>query len=728
MEDFSTAGEIGQRLAASLPILRRNFEIAQAKTEELNPERRLNVAFYLGQQWVEYDQGIGLVPTTTGVEDIEPIVNNVIRPILDDRCAVIINSTPKMEVVATTQQLADLTNAKLANQAAEAFWHKYALQNLFSQAHLVAALKYNVFVFVDWNYLIGRVKKVGNTFVPEGDIQLELVPPENVFVDPRADRVTPEGTEPTNAQWLFRLKTVDIGEILQHPYWQTRRIEKSEATGTSIFYGGVPPEEEITAMQIEDYIPEKEVSASIGKSGSPGKMVRLLIYIERQSGAFPHGRYAVIMPDNNWHILEYREELPYATKSYPGLFNAVMWVDSPMPGRLAGNSRVTDARPLQVEINRILTQWRDLRNNVRPWLLVDEDSGITAETLQRANSVFIARYRSSIGGAEPKLVWPGGLMMESQTAMNEIVWLIHQIEDKIGIHSPAYHPHKEGTTLGEIQLIELKDQMRLKNNEAQRAEIGFYAPTMKLILQLAQRFFSEERLVSFFGSAGKATVRRFKGADLQFQDLMIKPGSSMELSRGLQIALTLRAAELGLFQSQDPMEARMLKLDFADALSLGITAEMTIDQMQRQVQRDENVRMVDGEEPAIEFFHDDAIHMQEIVRFLLSADFINLPKEQKDAVRMRLLAHYNLHKEKLSSNNEIAGLVQGALLEENQHARQFVGGLIGGAIPTADGRMLVPQEMPGTPKSGNLIGGKGLPQNQGQVGGFPETPAGESPQ
>jgi hypothetical protein len=289
--------------------------------------------------------------------------------------------------------------------------------------------------------------------------------------------------------------------------------------------------------------------------------------------------------------------------------------------------------------------------------------------------------------------------------VNTITTLTRRAEDKMEAHSAAYHPHTSSTTLGEIEIMKLEDVSR-QGADIARAESNVYAPTVKLLLQLCQRFYTNERMIRFFGDKNKATVVKFKGSDLHFEDVMIVPGTSLKKSRALQVQMALRAAELGMFSSQDPQEAARLRQDLADHLTLNLTVESTDDQLDTNNAKDENQQMLEGIEPPVEWSDNHFIHKRWHMRVLKSSDFRNLPEPTKTTVRAIVMHHNDMHTEAME-----ADLAQGEIgmriAAEAAMAQQQggMGGAVGGAMPTADGRMLVPQEAPGSPKSGNLVGG-----------------------
>lgn len=712
--NLEALGEYGTRVNQLIPQIRTNFDVARELTERLNPERKLNQNYYLNLQWSFWDGDHGEIRSNAPVGeggDLEPVTMNVVALQLDARVANMVNATPVMDVTAATNEMADIAAANLANDAAHAMWHHLALSDVHARGHKVAGTRYNCFLKTLFDPYAGDIGEDGN---PMGEIACEIVPPERVFVDPLADRVMPERTLSSDARWLYELCVQDVGFLVNHPTWSKEARQETTQAGNTVIYGGVPPVEEITPcdstaasdgeQNLDDTYQKDSRRASEGastfaKKGDPtpkGKVVRIVYYYEHKSPTYPHGRFAAFLPDNGWHVLEYRDELPYATKEHKtGLFPWVMYVDVFVPGKLTGRCRMSGARPLQDELNIAATSWRQTRGAMPPMILADRNSSITAEKLRGASVATIFEYDSAIGGNAPTVTLPSGVTNEAQLAMAEIQTLTRMCEDQMDAHTVSAYPRNSATTLGELEIMRLEDETKLKTNDVKRAEQTVYAPHMKLVLRMMQRFYTEPRMLMFFGADGKGSLRRFLGSELHFKDVRIVPGSSTEASRSLKVALSIRYMELMAATQMQPEEAKQFRLDMAQMLDLQLTHAMTTDQLQAKKQRDECFRMIDGERGIVPGpFDDHAIHRNEIARCALSPEVENLPQPKKNNVLEQFVIHDTYHAEGMKNTigrPEVAEALNAALSEEPL-----------GAQP-----MQPPAPMPGMPPD---IGGGELSQ------------------
>ena len=654
--------KFGERVVQLIPQLRENYEVAKELTERLNPERKLNISYYFGRQWAFWDGNVGEVKSREDtISEFAPVTLNVLAPQLDTRVANLVNGTPMMDVTAATDEMSDVAAADLANQAAMGMWSSDCLPDTYSRLHKTAGMRYNCFLKTLFDPYAGDI---GDDGEPMGEIVDEVIPPERVYVDPLADRVMPERKLSGDARWLFELCTQDIGFVINHPSWKEAREEKTEA-GNTVIYAGVPDADDIKdhdsiaastgEHNLGDVLGIDQTKAAQGASTfakkgdiSPhGKIVRIVYYYEHKSPNYPHGRFAAFLPDNDWHVLEYRDELPYATKEHKtGLFPWVMAVDVFVAGTLAGRCRMTGARPPQDELNIAATSWRTTRGAMPPMFLADRSSGITAQKLRGAGPATIFEYDSTIGGNPPTAISQPAVNQEAQLAMQEIQTLTRLCEDQMDAHSIATYPRNSATTLGEMEIMRLEDETKLKTNDVKRAEQTVYAPHIKTRLRLMQRFYTEPRMLMFFGAEGRGSLKRFMGSELHFKDVRILPGTSSEANRSLKVALSIRYMELVATTPMEPDEAKQFRLDMGKMLDLQITHSQTTNQKQAKKQLDECFRILDGEKNILPGpFDDPAIHCQTIVDFAISPEVENLPQPRRNDVLQELTLHYDYHKQ-----------------------------------------------------------------------------------
>lgn len=746
IEAFKAAsdGQIAISVLRCLDQFKENFAVAEEGTKFLNVDRKLNQAFYRGDQWWEHNPLTDQITAPDETDDsIHLCADNVIRPLVDTKTATVSNATPNMDIVPRTSNQGDVARATLSNRVGKVLWQKHTMSDFYQRAHKTAYIRYNCFQFYDFRPDFGRpvesvkLDDAGNPLMnvesgkaetywrPSGSLLIENVPPEQVHVDPRAERVMPEPSEPTDARWLFREMIVDIGEVINNPRWRRARIGKT-LTGKPVVYGGVPPADKIVkhdsiaanddeaAMRGEQGPDPRRLAEGAStfadkKAKQPkGKVVKLLLYWEHgwNNPNYPLGRFAVFMPENDWHILQYQEELPHATSEHPiGIFGWTMIVGNPLPGRLAGVCAVTDSRDGQVTINKRLTVLNELRERFLPYIVVNEDAGVTRESFSNVGVAMLIKATGQFGAQPPTVVWPAALAQEIDATIKESLHHINQIQQKLGIHDPNYYPHQQGTTWSEISSVMFRDYSNLKSADAVRAERTVYGPGLKVMIKLVQRNYSDEQLREFFGDQGEATIQQFKRGELDDMDVTIVAGSSMEMNQALRAQMALDLFGKGVLNDPDLETMRNIRTDILDLVGVQLNLDMTVSQLQRKWQREENNQILMGKEPDVAWWNEHPAHMQEIVRWILTDAYAMTPEARGPALEAAH-KHWLMHKEADTRNRGIPGMSDATALAAMPPGAEGSAPL-GAGMPGA-GRMMVSQESPGASKNGNLGGPSAL--------------------
>ena len=246
---------------------------------------------------------------------------------------------------------------------------------------------------------------------------------------------------------------------------------------------------------------------------------------------------------------------------------------------------------------------------------------------------------------------------------------------------------------------------------------------MKLILRMQQRYYTEERLVRYVGSYGRATVVKFKGSDLHFDEVQIVEGTSVPMNRTLQVQKAMGAMKAGAFANPDPEKAEKRRQELFQLIELNVTMETTLDAQNWSRARDENLRLLQGEDirsPRIS--EHQQIHIDAIDLLLTSSEFYNLNDADQQKVESLAMQHKAIHVDMLrgiQQKTDISPETLGAIQMEKQ-------GLPPQQVPMPQRAVMEPAvgqtgmqlpliERPGTTKTGNQFGGSRLP-NSGQGG------------
>jgi hypothetical protein len=555
--------------------------------------------------------------------------------------------------------MSGFAEAKALNKLAEVMHYYLDLRSRFRDSITMAAVMNTAFIKIWWDWGAGKLEKG----VRQGDVAVSIVNPERVVVDPCALCVTPEQT-PGCARWLVEMDTMSVMELTAFSKRMSRNGKPygelqigDTLAGGKVIYGGIPDVNDLKRTNSSIPTPEEtgmmqgvrvmgtlnaDADKISGLMSEYGGRVKIYRRWEMPSDQFPAGRFCWYLPDNNNHIIEYREELPNATTEHPeGLFGWASMVDIPVPGRMAGNSRMSMARAAQDQINYDRTAIREIMQRFQPVLMADIDSGFNLDEIEKTDLATIMKYHSRAGGQKPEMFWPPAIAAYVEMLQNDIRDLTAFCETVMDAHNVANYP-KANPTAYEVSLAKGEDVAHW-TDDAKRYE-STYRAVMKQVLRLVQRNYPDERVVEYLSGQQRAVSYTVKRRDVSVKDVMIVPGSSMPRNKRLMQMNYMAAAQAGLFQSRDPQEQDRLNREGRAILNLDISSENTHEQANRNRALAENEEMLDGQVVDIAPWEDNIVHMEIHYLGLLSPDFYNikdpsLRKEVENIFRQHIGIH-----------------------------------------------------------------------------------------
>jgi hypothetical protein len=647
-------------------------------------DRKANLAYYFGRQDLYLDEMCRFRPhpladgDAVNGEDARFTINNVVRKLVDDRISVICGPVPAMEAIPSTSEQADISLATVATKNADAIWRHLTMSSVIEKAHKWAAIYGSSFVKAYWDYYAGPWSDALQK--PAGDIAVALVHPNRMFIDPAANRLIPNRRMPDDARWVFELQVIDVSDLYDDENLKKTHQTVNEQTGAKVVYFELPDKKEIG--KTNHSVPTAEEAAILAQadretdtalenasvySGKKmrewreGGFVKVAFYYEFPNPSAPKGRFAAFLPDNGWWPMEYREELPYATAENPiGIVPFVQIRDVDVPGTPYGKARMTEARPIQDQINWISSQWFNDARSFTPYTIVDEDAGIDEDAIRETSQSRYLLWRSSTGGQKPELVFHTGAYGETRNAIDTLTFLIRQLEDKMQFHSTRYHP-KSNPTATELQMMRTEDLRVLEMLDVRRAEEEAYSPLANMLLRITNWGYDDDRMIAFRNDKNEVVTLNFKKSGLRYGDITIRPGSSMPKNRTLQKLDAFEMAQQGFFVSQDPAEQRKLRREYKELVGFDTHEELDHDRLDAENAKSECEAVLAGHEIYVTPRVDNhIIHIQEKYRFLKTPAFRNLPEEERKRVYDAIIGHIDLHTEYEAEENEGIGLGTGA--------------------------------------------------------------------
>jgi hypothetical protein len=491
----------------------KTAEQLAAKRQELEQLRfehtkdwALNREFYRGNQWSWFSRYSGRVEALPTEDGDKPrwkvrLQSDEIKPGVMHYVAQLTKNRPVIEATPDSGSDKDIKAAQLATKLYEWWWQEFSLATKLQSALVHATLSQG-FWKISWDPLAGKAMKfmvdpqTGQPITDEeladafkesleqqgvdptefehvayvGDIRVEVLPGENVLLDPSA-------TQFEDAQFAIVVHNLDPSEV------KARWPKAGDVSADSTPYDGGA-----TTFGFDTQVREK-----------PKTTKRVYIGYFRPTPALPKGRYVVwieephmILVDSEWPFPF--QELPLV--KFPGMETPDSAYDLPI---------VTMARPIQKELNRTISQFvmhKDL--TLKPQMVAQVGS------LQQRLTTEPGAVFEYAGTVPPEWRQPPqlpGYVFEGlaylQQRMDRIFNRLPSSRDALPARIDSGAP---------IDLIHeaVADQLSpvILRLEAALSRAGM------LMVKLAQRFYIEPRLVKIAGPGGAVRTQKFMNSDI----------------------------------------------------------------------------------------------------------------------------------------------------------------------------------------------------------------------
>ena len=289
---------------------------------------------------------------------------------------------------------------------------------------------------------------------------------------------------------------------------------------------------------------------------------------------FPEGRYVAFTKSPN--IVLYDGPWPYPFKKLP----LVKFPGMRIPGQLYDTSVVEQAIPLQKELNRTLSQMIEYKNlTLKPQMLAPVGS-LRQRMTDEPGAIF--EY-NPVAGKVPEAI---PIQSLPSYVFQHLQDLGQRLRDTFGLNEisdGAVPPNVEAGVaidlLQEAATDRLAPQILMMEKGLERAG--------NMMLELAQRYYNEPRLIMLAGAGSKAKVSRFESADIiAGVQVKVETGSGLPRTRAGKQARVMQMLQMGIIS---PTKAYKY-LDMADFKTLQAQFEADEEQAMR-----ENDRLIVGE-------------------------------------------------------------------------------------------------------------------------------------
>lgn len=522
----------------------------------------LNRAFLTGNQWSFYN-GVRTQVESLPVEDgdkpryLVRLVSNQILPGVMAYVAMMTKTKPQIYATPDSVSHSDRKAAEMGERLYEYWWHEFQLTTKLQQALIHTTLSKGYWK-ITWDKNAGKPMRF--TINPEDGQPIVNDRLRELFIQElRSAQIDPSQFE----------KRVHLGDIA---------VEVMKGEDVWLSPGARVPEEATYAICRHQMTPE-QIKDAYGKTVQPDSLPT------DDDGAFTFGQIRLDKKSNNMvksvyvgyflpskaqprgRVVAWTEG-PYEILTdgpwdYP--FNELPLVGFPGQGD-DDRPLVSDARPIQKELNRTLSQIVMHKNlTVKPQVFAPHNS-LTTKLTGEPGAVF---GYNPIGGLKPEWREMPSLPPSVFEILKDIQLRLDRLFNLQAVTRGDVPPNVEAGVAIDLLQEAAVDQVAplIQRIEQSLARAGM------MMAKLAQVYYIEPRLLKIKGAAGSNQVYHFLNADLQGGfTFHAEAGSGLPRTRAGRLA---RIDKLIQMQVMSPHQAAK-ELDLADMRS--VTHAMAVDE------------------------------------------------------------------------------------------------------------------------------------------------------
>jgi hypothetical protein len=650
----------------------KKVEELQRQREQLERQWKLNLAFYKGKQYVFYNRRARRIESLPTDEGDKPryrvrLVANQIAPHTHGLLARLTKTKPTFFATPGQTSYEAQKATEVAESLLDYWWDRFNLSSKREEAMLWAIICGNGFWKISWDDQAGAQMRVminPTTQQPVANPLLEhffKARLEEAGLDPALfEQRVFEGEIKVDVMSPFDVLLDDSAQVFEdcrfafciHPMSSDQIFKK---------YGV-----RLKANAVNKY-PDEALPGLFGNMESKTEEnVRVVYYgYFMPSAEYPDGRFVVFTKDPS--IVLYDASWPYPFEELP----LVKFPGVRIPGQLWDTSVVEQAIPLQKELNRTLSQIIEYKNlTLKPQMLAPVGS-LRQRITDEPGAVF--EYNPVAGRVPEAMPLPGlpgyvqqhladlGARLRDVFGLNEVIQ---------GDVPPNVEAGVAIDLLQEAATDRLAPQILMMEKTLERAG--------NLMLELAQKYYQEPRLIMLKGPGSRPKVKRFESADiLSGVQIKVETGSGLPRTRAGRQARVLQLLQLGVIS---PTKAYKY-LDMADFKTLQMQFEADEEQAMREHEKLLNGGVVNdqaamraqqelmgalasGQELSPELlqqsldagfeplaYENKNIHLETHAQFMKSEEFEELPSPLKQ----QFYKHFELTQQALAAEDSVEG-------------------------------------------------------------------------
>ncbi|MGZ6570462.1 MAG: portal protein [Solirubrobacteraceae bacterium] len=650
--------EAGLKRLAGRSNPNQRFEdlLHRAKTARLPYDKEcwLNIAFFLGEQYVEWGDTLSAVRRIDRPPNQKhlprPVANKIKHFVLDEQSSVLQNR-PTVDVLPASDDPGDISVSIaalaylnwLADESVADFNEQLAIATLWALAGTEAYLKWI------WDPHLHDGKGRGDIIACS---------PLDIYADPYAKQFS-------RARWVIHSQFMDVEQVYD-------------------VYGVDVPPQTVEKTDPTRVALQREMGMAPVLQGTTVNELWMKPNRRHPTGLFVTwtGHHTLVQPQN----FPYEHgELPFTQ------IGSVM-----RPGTQHYTSIVSDLRTPQMELNKYhaqMIQVREAFSNPKWWI----PSELELEEDPDDSPRQILRGVSNGGALKPELIMPATMPPNDAGA-----WIENEMMDVAGSHevSQAQVPGRVDSAKA-IELLKEDDNGRaqeLLRTIRKSISIGYWQQ-----LRLAQQFGDEEVIFQAYSREGFPETHRLMTTKLDAgMRIRVTMGTGLSSSRAARQEQLFNLWDQGIITDREIM---------AELLDLPISSVSPSNAFDIRTARNENLTIAGGIAVTPNSWDNHEIHLREHNDYRKTVDYQMLDENTKNMFEMHCELHDQLEIQQLGKQLQkqsmAAAVAQGAGFQQPQ-APGPVQGQPGAAPPPG-----AAQQPGGSPPGGPAPGPRGAPGNGG---------------
>ena len=525
-------------------------------------EWKMNREFYKGNQWVFPN------PVTGQIQDLnfglgdnaQPrfkvrLTSNQIKSGVMSYVAQLTKTKPVINASPNSGDDKDLRSAQMAEALYEYWWREFNMKSKLQSALVNATLSQGYWK-ISWDPFAGR----GTTFLLNPQSGQPITDP--VMADLYKEELEAQGLDPSQFSKTVNLGDIEIEVIPGENVILDPAASTFEDAEFAICKHSMDPSEIQARWNVTvkpDQVPDDQMTGlpfGIQQKQGADKPLPVTkdvwIMYHRKTAALPQGRYVVwiegpdkILMDTPWQFPF--DELPLV--KFPGIERPNSPLDDPL---------VTDARPIQKELNRTLSQIVTHKNlTIKPQMLAPTGS-LRDRLTDEPGAVF---QFNPVGNQRPEWREMPGLQPYVFNHLQDIQSRLDRLFNLAQVQTGTPPPNVEAGIAIDLLQEAAVDQISpiIQRLEEALVRAGH------IMASFAQAYYIEPRLLKIIGAGGSVQVKKFKNSD-------ISGGFSFyaEAGSGLPRTRAGKQAQIEFMLQNQLIDGRqaLKRLDVADSKGL----------------------------------------------------------------------------------------------------------------------------------------------------------------